>query len=196
MNELFWYLSRGTGVIALLALSAALALGILARSGRDVVGWGRFGANEVHRTTSGTATALVAVHVLTLLLDTESGVSLLHALVPFTGSYEPFGVGLGVLALDVLVLLGVTGVLRHRIGPRAFRAVHWSAYALWPLAVGHFLVSGSDAGAWWAVTALVASGTTVLAAVAWRLTESFSVRSRPVRSADGALPRTPKAALR
>ena len=194
MNALLWYLSRGTGVTALLALSGALARGILARSGRDVVGWGRFGANEVHRTTSATATALVAVHVLTLVLDPASGISPLHALVPFTSDYQPFGVGLGVLALDVLVLLGVTGVLRRRIGPRGFRAVHWSAYALWPLAVGHFLFSGSDAGTWWAVTALVVSGAAVLAAVAWRLTDSFG--TRPVRSADGVLPLTPTAAPR
>ena len=188
MNEWLWYLSRGTGVIAWLTLSASVALGVLARSGRSVAGWGRFGANEVHRTTAASAVTLVVVHVLTLLLDTDSGISLLHVLVPFTSAYAPLGVGLGVLALDVLVALAVTGALRHRTGPRLFRAVHWSAYALWPLAAGHFLLSGTDAGTWWATTALVAGCVVVTGAIGWRLSTRYAERGRPVRTADGMLP--------
>lgn len=196
MNELFWALGRGTGVVAWLALSASLALGVLARSGRSVAGWGRFGANEVHRTTSATALGLVLVHVVALLLDTDAGVGVLHALVPFTSAYAPLGVGLGVLALDILLVLAVTGVLRHRTGPRLFRAVHWSAYALWPLAAGHFLLSGTDAGAWWALAALLAGGAVVLGAVGWRLSDGFGSRSRPVRDADGVLARSHRVVTR
>lgn len=190
MNELLWALSRGTGVVAWLALSAGVALGVLARSGRSIAGWGRFGANEVHRTTAATALALVVVHVVALLLDTEAGLSLLHVLIPFTSPYAPWGVGLGVLALDVRLALAVTGLLRHRTGPRVFRAVHWSAYALWPLAAGHFLLSGTDAGTWWALTSLVTGSAIVLGSVGWRLSGRFGERGRPVRDADGVLPRS------
>ena len=28
-----------------------------------------------------------------------------------------------------------TSLLRHRIGPRVWRAVHWAAYACWPVAL-------------------------------------------------------------
>ena len=43
----------------------------------------------------------------------------------------------------------ITSLLRERIGQRAWRAVHWIAYAGWPLAVLHSAGSGSDAFAPW-----------------------------------------------
>ena len=56
-------------------------------------------------------------------------------------------VGLGAVALDGLVALVVTGaLLRDRIGARTFRAIHWAAYAAWPVAFVHALGIGSDTG--------------------------------------------------
>ena len=52
---------------------------------------------------------------------------------PFTGQYRPLGIGLGVVAIDLLAALIVTSLLRQRIGYRIWRAVHWSAYACWPV---------------------------------------------------------------
>ena len=45
--------------------------------------------------------------------------------------------GLGALAFDLLVALVVTSLLRRRLGLRAWRAVHWLAYACWPVALVH-----------------------------------------------------------
>jgi hypothetical protein len=57
----------------------------------------------------------------------------------------------------------VTSVLRQRIGYRAWRAVHWLAYACWPIAVVHGFGTGTDGRTSWM---LAASGLCVVAVVA------------------------------
>ena len=46
--------------------------------------------------------------------------------------------------VDLLVALVITSLIRARIGHRGWRAVHWAAYACWPLALVHGLGSGGD----------------------------------------------------
>ena len=52
------------------------------------------------------------------------------------------GSGLGTVAFDLLLALVVTSLLRERIGYRVWRAVHWAAYAAWPIALVHGLGTG------------------------------------------------------
>lgn len=63
----------------------------------------------------------------------------------------------------------LTSVVRHRLGPRAWRAVHWLAYACWPVALVHGIGTGTDAGSGWMLAIDAACGLAVLAAVAGRL---------------------------
>ena len=75
---------------------------------------------------------------------------------PFGARYRPLWVGLGALASDLLVVLVATSLLRRRIGPRAWRAVHWAAYACWPVAVAHGLGTGSDVRSGWMLAVTLA----------------------------------------
>ena len=59
--------------------------------------------------------------------------------IPFASPYRPVWLGLGAVAFDLLLAVVVTSVLRARIGVRAWRTVHWLAYASWPLALVHSL---------------------------------------------------------
>ena len=52
------------------------------------------------------------------------------------------GSALGTLACDLLLAVVVTSLLRARFGYRTWRAVHWLAYASWPLALVHSLGHG------------------------------------------------------
>src|SRR5207247_1801227 len=72
-----------------------------------------------------------------------------------------------------------TSVLRNRLGYRAWRGVHWAAYACWPIAVLHGLGTGSDTKATWMLVPTLASVAAVLIAVLARLARagtSASVR--------------------
>jgi sulfoxide reductase heme-binding subunit YedZ len=63
----------------------------------------------------------------------------------------------------------VTSLLRARVGRRVWRAVHWAAYASWPLALAHGIGTGSDASAAWMIGIDAACIFAVVTAVTWRL---------------------------
>jgi sulfoxide reductase heme-binding subunit YedZ len=178
MTDALWALGRGTGVVAMVVLTLSLVLGILSRSGRPLAGLGRFGLNEVHRTTALTGVGLIVVHVGSLFFDPYAQLRLVDFAVPFLGSYRPIWLGLGTLAVDLLVVITVVGLLRGRLGPRVFRTVHWLTYALWPVALLHSLGDGTDRGSLWLDAVAIACSAAVAAAVTWRLLPSYAERGR------------------
>jgi methionine sulfoxide reductase heme-binding subunit len=143
-----WYLTRGTGAASLVLLTLTLVLGIVNVRRWAPRGLQRFLVDDLHRTLGLLVVVLVAVHVATSVFSSFVSISVIDALVPFVGSYHPFWLGLGALSLDLLAALIVTSLLRARIGLRAWRAVHWVAYACWPIAVVHGIGMGTDASGW------------------------------------------------
>ena len=67
--ERLWYLTRGTGVVALLLLTAGVVLGVLTSTRWAPPRWPRFVVSGLHRNVTLLALAFVAVHVLTTVLD-------------------------------------------------------------------------------------------------------------------------------
>ncbi|UGS36798.1 cytochrome b family protein [Capillimicrobium parvum] len=162
-----WYVSRGTGLTALIALTASVVLGILHADRRRPAGAPRMLVESAHRTLSLLVLALLAVHIATTVLDPFAPIRLADAVIPFASSYRPLWLGLGALAFDILAAVAITSALRLRLGARAWRAVHWLAYACWPLAVVHGLGTGTDARSTWmlALTAACVAATLIAAAV-------------------------------
>ncbi len=164
-----WYLSRGTGVVTLLLLTASVVLGIMQVRRWAPNGSPRFVVVSLHRAVSLLVVALLTGHVLTSVLDSYAPIRLVDAVLPFAGSYRPIWLGLGAVALDLIIALTVTSLLRQRLGLRAWRAVHWLAYACWPVALVHGLGTGSDARTTWMLAIVLACTIAVLGAIAWRL---------------------------
>ncbi|MBG6057399.1 sulfoxide reductase heme-binding subunit YedZ [Cryobacterium sp. MP_M5] len=180
MNEALWALGRSTGVVALALITVSVLLGIVNRSGRSPAGLPRFSVALVHRNVSLLATVFLGVHLLSLLGDSYAQLRLVDFVVPFLGAAKPFWLGLGTVAVDLLIAVVVTGLLRRRVGVRVFRAVHWLTYLLWPVALAHSIGNGTDAGQAWFVIFALACVASVGAAVLWRLTPGF-VEFRSVR---------------
>lgn len=178
LDAALWALGRGTGVVALVMFTLSLVLGIAARSGRATLGIGRFGVAELHRTAALTGTALIAVHLVSLLLDPFAQLRLVDFVLPFLGSYRPLWLGLGTLAVDLLLVVTVVSLLRDKVGPRVFRTVHYATYALWPVALLHALGNGSDNGSLWLRAVAAACVAAVGGALAWRLSAGYVERGR------------------
>jgi len=172
-SSTLWYTARGTGFVAVVMLTVSVVLGILTTMRWSAPRWPRFVTAGLHKNISLLAVVFLAIHVATTLLDPVSPVHLLNAIVPFTGGYRPLGIGLGVVAIDLLAALVITSLLRARIGYRVWRAVHWSAYACWPVAMLHGLSSGTDAATSWARAVYIACAALVLAGVGWRVSASI-----------------------
>jgi methionine sulfoxide reductase heme-binding subunit len=166
--EALWFLGRGTGVVALVLFSVAVAGGIAVHAARPLFGLPRFAVTLVHRNTTLLALLFLLIHVVTMVADPEAPIALTDALLPFLGEYRPFWLGLGTLSAELVVALIGTSLLRTRIGLRIWRAVHWAAYLAWPFALAHTLGTGTDNATPWLW--LVAGGCTALVAgcAAWR----------------------------
>jgi sulfoxide reductase heme-binding subunit YedZ len=171
----YWYLTRGTGIVALILLTGSVALGIANVRRVRLPGAPRFVTLGLHRTASLLAVAFVAVHVLTAVADGYVPLTVVDAVVPFSSAYHPFWIGLGAISLDLLLAVVVTSLLRRRIGYRAWRLVHWTAYACWPIALLHSIGTGTDAGSGWMTVLIVVLVSVIIAAVLARL----SIRRTP-----------------
>lgn len=145
--RLLWWVDRSAGLVALALLTLVLVLGILSVGRPPRLPVWRAVVQAVHRELPLVAVLLLGVHIGTAVVDPHVGLTLVNVVVPFTAAWEPFAVGLGALAVDLLVVLVVTSLVRARLAPQIWHAVHVLAYALWPLAVGHALAVGTDAGA-------------------------------------------------
>jgi sulfoxide reductase heme-binding subunit YedZ len=160
-----WYTMRATGVVALLLLTLSFGLGIATSNRWRPRGSRLFVTTAVHRSASLLAVAFLAVHVLTAVVDPDAAVRLAAAILPV-------GPGIwlvaGTLSLELVAALVVTSVGRRRLGYRAWRAIHWSAYGAWPLAIAHGLGMGSDGGTWWFGAVNVACIAAMAGVVTWR----------------------------
>ena len=163
--SVYWYLTRSTGAVALLLLTGAVVLGVVDWRRWSTPRWPRFVVDSLHRNLSLLAMVFLALHILTSILDGFAPISLLDAFVPFAGSYRPFWLGLGAVSFDLLLAVTITSLLRRRLGFASWRAVHWLAYASWPVALLHGLGTGSDVKATWLLTLSAACLALVLAAV-------------------------------
>jgi len=171
-----WYISRATGVVSLAFLTASVLLGILASFRWSSPNWPRFVVEFVHRNVSLLIVVFVVAHVVVVVADSFAPIGVLDIFVPFISAYRPIWLGFGAVAFDLLIALVVTSLLRHRLGYRTWRIVHWLAYLCWPVAVVHGLGTGSDArsGVVLAITAVCVVA--VLVAGALRLGAGLAAR--------------------
>ena len=185
-SKAYWYLTRATGVVTLLLLTASVVLGILQVTRWSSRRWPRFVTAGLHKNISLLVVVFLAVHITTAVLDTFAPIRWLDAVVPFRSAYRPIWLGLGAVACDLLIALVITSLLRTRVGYPAWRAVHWLAYACWPVALVHGLGTGSDTRQPWALGIVGLSIALVAGATWWRIGQAVSVPvGRRVLAASG-----------
>jgi hypothetical protein len=168
----FWYLTRSAGVVAMLLLTASVVLGIVDFSRWRSDRWPRFVTDTLHRNVSMLALVMVVVHVITTVADGFAPIGFQDAIIPFLSPYRPFWLGLGALSFDALLAVAVTSLLRKQLGYRTWRAVHWAAYACWPLAMFHGLGTGTDASSTWMLALTAICLAAVIMAIGWRVSEA------------------------
>ena len=138
------FLTFYSGVFALVALTAAVAAGLLATD-RIVMSPGkRIVSQAAHRAIVFVSVAFLATHILTEIIAAKS--HLIDSVVPFLSPGRTFYLGLGTIGSDLIVLLAATGIARRRfaekMSPVAWRALHGTAYLAWPMSIVHGLAAG------------------------------------------------------
>jgi methionine sulfoxide reductase heme-binding subunit len=177
-DQILWFATRGAGIVSLLLFTAVVCLGVLTVVRWQSPSWPRFLSVGLHRNLALLSVVFLVLHIVTAVVDPYTSLGLVAAAIPFASSYRPLWVGLGVIALDLLLALVVSSLLRARLGQRAWRAIHWLAYAAWPLALAHGFGAGSDGSVPWMVAIQAACAGAVAVAVAWRVAAGRSNRGQ------------------
>lgn len=176
-----WYASRATGVISLILLSIVAILGIVVNRQGHLPGLPRFAVTGLHRSLSLLTVAFLGTHIVTAIADGYVHIPWLSTIVPFSSPYERFWIGLGTVAVDMTAAVIVTSLLRARLRPAVWRAVHWLAYASYPVTLVHSMGASKDLRSGWLLGLTMASVFAVVTAIGYRIIDASAAIPRPGR---------------
>ena len=163
----FWLLARASGLTAYGLLTLSVLAGLVLKS-RPFSRLKPAVVTEVHRTLAITGLGALALHAVSLVLDSTVKVSLAALVVPGLVSYRPAAVAIGVVASWLFLIVTASFSVRKRIGMKMWRRVHWLTFALFATATLHGVSAGTDTSQPWARGLYVGALGAVTAATAWR----------------------------
>ena len=139
-----WLFSRATGLLAYVALSLDVIVGLLVstRSGDRLASRGQL--VDLHGWLSPLALVLVLAHGGILLADGYVRFDLIDLVVPFASSRWPVAVGIGILAGYLVLLVHLSFGVRKRIGTATWRRLHYLSFVAFVLVTVHALAVGTD----------------------------------------------------
>jgi sulfoxide reductase heme-binding subunit YedZ len=175
-NIVLWHASRATGLVAMLLLTLVVVLGVLGSLRVATRSWQRFAIAGIHRNLALLTVVFLALHIITSVVDTYVAIDWPDAFIPFGSDYRPVWLGMGTVASDIVLALLITSLLRPRINQRLWRAVHWAAYACWPVTVAHALGTVTNSIHKWSFGLVLGCGFLVLLVTLLRV---ISVREDP-----------------
>ncbi len=174
-----WYVARATGIVAWALLTVAVVWGLLLSTRlfgrRPRPPW----LLDLHRFLGGLALTFTGLHVTALIADTTTSFGPAEVLVPFTSSWKPGPVALGVVAFHLLLAVEVTSLAMRRIPRRWWRSVHATSFAAFWLATTHLVVAGTDAADPALLLAALAAAGAVAFLTAYRLLADRHRRPAP-----------------
>lgn len=156
LNTVLWILGRATGMVGVILLSLAAAMGLALSMKASSPRFPRWLTTDLHRYVTILAVVVSVVHLVVLWLDSQSGLSALSLVIPFISAWDPVAVGIGVLGLEITLVVWLTTRLRDRMGYRLWQVIHRTASVGWVLVIAHGLMAGTDTRAAWAIVTYAA----------------------------------------
>lgn len=186
----FWILARATGLTAYVLLTLSVLAGLTVKSKPFGKAVRPPAVTDLHRFLALLGLGAVAIHGITLVLDTTIKITPTALLVPGLVPYRPVWTSLGVLAAELMLLVYVSFGLRKRIGVRNWRRLHYATYAIFAAATLHGLLAGTDTSQRWAIWLYAGAVGAVVAATTWRALTAGAARPAPVRPRPSPVPAT------
>ncbi len=151
-----WYLVRGSGVVAALALVVLILSGIGSVTGHTFKFLEPITAWASHRALGIVFGISILIHMFGLLFDHFVSFDLPQILVPWLSSYKPvtilginFGslyVAFGVIAFYLVALIVIVSLFWIDKRPKLWKLTHLLSYLVLVLVFLHVLFIGSDSG--------------------------------------------------
>ncbi|MEO7720422.1 MAG: 2Fe-2S iron-sulfur cluster-binding protein [Pseudolysinimonas sp.] len=151
MNDphIWWYVTRSSAILAWILMTLSVVWGILlsTRVFRKVDSPGHL--QDLHRYLGSLGLVMIAVHMVSLMLDGWLHFTPGQLLIPGHSFYRAVPVALGIVAFYLIVVVYGSSLLRDRLPPRFWKFLHYFNYVAVLLVAFHAGLSGTDAGRWW-----------------------------------------------
>ena len=165
-TQLWWFLSRGSGIVAWLTIAATNVWGIVMvthifRTARPA--W----MLDLHRWLGALAIITTAVHMAALVADHYVYFGWKQLFLPNGSGWKPAAVTWGVIAFYLMVVIQLTSLMMKRLPRRIWHSIHLLSYVLFACSTVHAALAGTDRGnrvyvaAVVAVIALIVGGLTL-----------------------------------
>ena len=144
-EQLWWYVARSGGIVALFLAAASVIYGLLLSSkitGRDP---GPKWLLDLHRYLGGGTVIFTLIHMAALMLDSYVSFGLVDVFVPGASQWNPAAVAWGIVGFYLLMAVQVTSMLMSKIPRRWWKWIHMSSYAMLWAGLIHGLQAGTDA---------------------------------------------------
>ena len=147
-----WDVARAGGFTAYILLTLAVVVGLaLSTQLQSPSRWPRLINSELHNFLTLLSTIFLGVHVLAVIADPFTHFGLNEILIPLASHYRPEWMALGIVGLYLGIAIGISTLLRKRIGYKWWRRLHVLTLGIFALATIHGLGTGSDTQTWWAL---------------------------------------------
>ena len=180
----YWFLSRGSAIIAYIFLWASMAFGLLITNKMARLWPGGPAAMTMHEYVSLLGLGFAIFHALILTGDQFIHYNLVQILLPFGSfGYKPFWVGFGQLGFYLMAIVTATFYLRKRLGGTTWRTIHYASFISFLFALVHGIMSGTDTALPWMQWIYWTSAVSMVFLIVYRVTVNKLQPARPARPA-------------
>ena len=145
-----WDIARAGGFTAYILLVLSVIVGLaLSTKLQSPSRWPRLINSELHNFLTLLSTIFLGVHVLAVWVDPFTHFGWNAVLIPFASYYRPIWMAFGIVALYLGIAIGISTLLRKRIGYIWWRRLHVMTLVIFLLTTVHGLFTGSDTQTWW-----------------------------------------------
>lgn len=153
-----WIILRAAGIGSYIALWLAVDWGLIATTSLVTKRVSKPTSTLFHGVVASAGLALLAIHLVGLLLDRFMPFGPLDLLIPMRAGYRALAVSFGVLAMYAMVVVLVSSWIRKRLGTKVWRAIHVLAIPTFTMALAHGVFAGTDSSRPWMFAIYVATG--------------------------------------
>ncbi len=185
-DQLWWYVARAGGIVALVLAASSIIWGLLLSSGflerTPTKRW----LKNVHSWLGGLTVTFTAVHILGLRLDSYIEYSIADLFIPFVATERPgaLPIAWGIVTFYLLLAVQGTSLLMRRLPRTWWRAIHLTSYGILGMGITHGATAGTDATNPLYLGSILMLGFSTVFLLTYRILTSRKVR-KGTHNADG-----------
>jgi methionine sulfoxide reductase heme-binding subunit len=176
--QFWWFVSRASGIVAWLFLTAAVLWGIVLSTKlfpqRRRPAW----LLDLHRALGALTVVSVAIHLGALVADNFVHFSAADLFIPFASDWKTWPTAAGVIGFWGLVLVEGTSLMMKRLPRRAWRSIHLTSYLTFVVSSLHGTFAGTDVSNRLYVATSIVTTVMLVAAVTYRVITRPAIRQR------------------